>query len=204
MVLKHSRIASAKQPSRRAAFIGSARGGCSVRSSSLVALAPAVPAFLSQTTRADTKPGQRILVVIQLDGGNDGINTVVPYRDEAYAKNRKTLRLPTNALIKLNDDVALHPSMRSAAELLEDGRLAIVQGVGYPNPNRSHEVSMNIWHTAQTESSETSAPRNSTTASWSCASPNSAVESKRTRPKAQTTARPDRCSWQVPPFKQAS
>lgn len=118
--------------------------------SSLVALSPAIPAFLSRAARAEPpNDNGRILVVIQLDGGNDGINTVVPYRDEAYAKHRKTLRLRPDAVIKLNDDIALHPSMRAAADLLADGRLAIVQGAGYPNPNRSHEVSMNIWQTAR-------------------------------------------------------
>ncbi|MBC7819250.1 MAG: DUF1501 domain-containing protein, partial [Planctomycetaceae bacterium] len=120
---------------------------------SLVALAPAVPAFLSRAARAETpNDNGRILVVIQLDGGNDGINTVVSYRDEAYAKHRKTLRLRPDAVIKLNDDIALHPSMRAAADLLADGRLAIVQGAGYPNPSRSHEVSMNIWQTARPRS----------------------------------------------------
>ncbi len=91
----------------------------------------------------------RILVVIEMSGGNDGINTVVPFADEGYAQHRKILRLPTESLIKINDSVALHPSMRSAAELLEHGKLAIVQGVGYPNPSRSHDTSMAIWHSAQ-------------------------------------------------------
>lgn len=91
----------------------------------------------------------RILVVIQMSGGNDGINTVVPFANEGYAKHRQKLRLPTDRLIKINDSMALHPSMRSAAELLEHGKLAIVQGVGYPNPSRSHDTSMAIWHSAQ-------------------------------------------------------
>ena len=90
-----------------------------------------------------------MLVVLQLDGGNDGINTVVPFGDEAYAKYRRELRLPTDKLFKIGDGLGLHPSMRAAADLLESGRLAIVQGVGYPNPNRSHFESMNIWQTAK-------------------------------------------------------
>ena len=89
-----------------------------------------------------------MLVTIQLDGGNDGINTVVPFGDEAYAKCRRELRLPTDKLLKIGEGLGLHPSMRAAADLLESGRLAIVQGVGYPNPNRSHFESMNIWQTA--------------------------------------------------------
>lgn len=123
--------------------------------SALVAFAPTVPAFLSRTVRAaDTKDDGRILVVIQLSGGNDGINTVVPFADEGYAKCRDKLRLETDRLLTVNDEVGLHPSLRPAADLLEDGRLAIVQGVGYPNPNRSHDVSMAIWHTARFDPEE--------------------------------------------------
>ncbi|MFV2067254.1 MAG: DUF1501 domain-containing protein [Pirellulales bacterium] len=115
---------------------------------SLVSLAPTVPAFLGRTARATTpETCERILVVIQLDGGNDGINTVVPFADEGYAKNRQTLRLADDRLLKITDELALHPSLRAARELFEQQRLAVVQGVGYPNPNRSHDVSMAIWHT---------------------------------------------------------
>ena len=123
--------------------------------SSLIALAPSVPTFLAQTARAaEPQRDDRVLVVLQLAGGNDGINTVVPYADEGYARNRKKLRLPTDQVMKLNDQVGLHPAMRGAAELVESGRLAIVQGVGYPNPNRSHDVSMKIWQTARFDPEE--------------------------------------------------
>ena len=122
---------------------------------SLIALSPAIPGFLAQSARADAIKGdERILVVIQLDGGNDGINTIVPHRDEGYAKHRKVLRLRTDRLLKISDDVALHPAMRPTADLLEDGRFSIIQGVGYPNPNRSHEVSMRIWQSARPGASE--------------------------------------------------
>jgi uncharacterized protein (DUF1501 family) len=126
-----------------------------LKSSSLLALAPTVPGFLVQTARA-AKPERdgRILVVIQLDGGNDGINTVVPFADEGYAKHRKSLRLPTAGLIKVNEQVGLHPSLSGAGKLLESSRLAVVQGVGYPNPNRSHFESMAIWHTARFDPEE--------------------------------------------------
>ena len=87
-------------------------------------------------------------MVIQLDGGNDGINTVVPCKDEGYARARQALRLPANQLHKISSEVGLHPAMRDAAKLLESGRLAIVQGVGYPNPNRSHFKSTAIWQCA--------------------------------------------------------
>src|SRR5207302_10814604 len=120
-----------------------------LKSSTLLALAPTIPTFLAQTARAaKTERDGRVLVVIQLDGGNDGINTVVPFGDEAYAKHRRALRLPADTLCKLADGLGLHPAMRAAADLFEAGRLAIVQGVGYPNPNRSHFESMTIWQTA--------------------------------------------------------
>jgi uncharacterized protein (DUF1501 family) len=122
----------------------------SLQTSTLVALAPTVPRFLEQAARA-AQPNRdgRVLVVIQLDGGNDGINTVVPFADPGYTKYRKVLRLPTDRLFKVNKEVGLHPALRDAAKLLEKGQLAIVQGVGYPNPSRSHFKSMAIWHTAE-------------------------------------------------------
>jgi len=117
--------------------------------STLVALAPTVPGFLVRTARA-TEPARdgRLLVVVQLDGGNDGINTVVPFADEGYAKHRKSLRWRTDRLLKINREVGWHPAMADAAKLMESGRLAVVQGVGYPNPSRSHFKSMAIWHSA--------------------------------------------------------
>ena len=122
-----------------------------LESTSLVALSTSVPSFLAQTVRAsETKVGERILVVIQLDGGNDGLNTVIPFRDPDYEKFRKNLHIDPSDQIKINDEVALHSAMRSAADLLEDGRFAIVQNVGYPNPDRSHDVSMRNWHAGTT------------------------------------------------------
>ena len=126
-----------------------------LKSSSLLALAPTVPAFLAQTARAAAPDREgRVLVVVQLDGGNDGLNTVVPFGDEAYARYRPRLRLPVDQLIKLNDGVGLHPSLRAAAKLLEQKQLAVVQGVGYPNPNRSHARSMAVWQTARFDPEE--------------------------------------------------
>jgi uncharacterized protein (DUF1501 family) len=121
-----------------------------LRTSTLIALAPSVPGFLAQTARAAQPQRQsRILVVVQLDGGNDGINTVVPFKDEGYSRHRKLLRLPAAELITVNDSVGLHPALADANRLLESGRLAIVQGVGYPNPSRSHFESMAVWQTAR-------------------------------------------------------
>jgi uncharacterized protein (DUF1501 family) len=121
-----------------------------LKRSTLVALAPSIPAFLAETARsASAEPDSRVLVVIQLDGGNDGINTIVPFADEGYAKHRKALRLPKERLIRISDTVGLHPSLAEAGKLLESGRLAIVQGVSYPNPSRSHFRSMAIWQSAR-------------------------------------------------------
>jgi uncharacterized protein (DUF1501 family) len=121
-----------------------------LRDSSLIALAPTLPGFLASTARA-AAPGKddRILVVVQLDGGNDGINTVVPFKDDGYARFRKAIRLPEKRLIKVNAEIGLHPSMKDAGKLLDSGRLAIVPGVGYPNPNRSHFRSREIWQSAR-------------------------------------------------------
>src|SRR5207244_3062550 len=143
-----------QQPEHEEEFVMLSRRNF-LKSSTLVALAPTVPGFLATLARA-TPPEKdgRILVVIQLDGGNDGVNTVVPFADEGYAKHRNVLRLPTAQLLKVTDTVGLHPAMAEAAKLLESRRFAIVPAVGYPNPNRSHFESMAIWHTARFEAEE--------------------------------------------------
>ncbi len=130
-----------------------------LKSSSLLSLAPAVPGFLAQTARA-ARPERdgRVLVVIQLDGGNDGVNAVVPFNDDGYAKHRQLLRLPADRLIKLSDQVALHPALGGLGKLLEAGQFAVVQGVGYPNPSRSHFRSMAVWHTARFSPEEHKGP----------------------------------------------
>jgi uncharacterized protein (DUF1501 family) len=116
----------------------------------LVSLAPTVPLFLAHTVKAAEKvPAGRVLVVVELVGGNDGINTVVPFADEGYAKYRKVLRLPRDQLPRLNDQVGLHSALKPLADDWEAGHLAIIQGVSYPNPSRSHFVSREVWHTAR-------------------------------------------------------
>jgi uncharacterized protein (DUF1501 family) len=122
-------------------------------SSALLACGQAVPLFLARSAAAIADDGAakskgRILVVVQLDGGNDGLNTVVPYRDDEYRKRRPTIQIPAADARKIDDRVALHPSLDGFSKLLEQQRLAIVQSVGYPNPNRSHFDSMAIWQTA--------------------------------------------------------
>ena len=125
-----------------------------LRQSTLISLAHTVPGFLARTVRAaEAKRDARILVIIQLDGGNDGINTVVTYKDEGYKKNRRELRLRSSELITLDEraGVGLNPALRPMSKLFEDGHLAVIQGVGYPNPSRSHFESMAIWHSARTD-----------------------------------------------------
>jgi uncharacterized protein (DUF1501 family) len=92
---------------------------------------------------------EKILVVIQLSGGNDGLNTIVPYRDEDYKKARPTLGIAANDVLKINDDVGVHPAMKNIMSVIDSGRFSIVHGVGYPTPNRSHFESMDIWHSCQ-------------------------------------------------------
>jgi uncharacterized protein (DUF1501 family) len=130
-----------------------------LRSLPLISLAPTVPGFIARAARASTpERDSRVLVVIQLDGGNDGLNTVVPHGDEGYAKNRKALRLDAKGLVKVSDGIGLHPAMAAAGKLLESGRLGIVPGVGYPNPNRSHFASMAIWQSARLDAEEHAGP----------------------------------------------
>lgn len=101
----------------------------------------------SMTQLATGKDGP-ILVVLQLAGGNDGLNTVIPYADDEYYKHRPRLAIPATDVLKLNDHVGFHPNMAGMRDLLEAGELSVLQGVGYPNPNRSHFRSTEIWHTA--------------------------------------------------------
>lgn len=122
--------------------------------SALLSLGPSIPQFLAAASAqaAESKrSGDNVLVVVQLAGGNDGINTVVPYADPEYKKNRFALALDKGQLLKIDDHVGFHPSLKGLSGLLEKGRLSILQGIGYPNPDRSHFASMDIWHTARLE-----------------------------------------------------
>ena len=127
----------------------------SLQASSLVAMgASTVPGFLSKTAaRAGEAPGrgERVLVVVQLLGGNDGLNTVIPYKDAGYDRARRVLRINPGQQVKVNDELGLHTSLGGFGKILESGRLAILQGIGYPNPDRSHFRSMEIWETARVD-----------------------------------------------------
>jgi uncharacterized protein (DUF1501 family) len=129
----------------------------------LLAVAPTIPTFLDQTVMALNNPldssltqqasgkDGKILVVVQLSGGNDGLSTVIPYGDDVYYQSRTNISHPANQVLKINDYIGLHPSLTSLKSMYDGGDLAIVQGVGYPNPNRSHFRSMDIWQSAQPE-----------------------------------------------------
>jgi uncharacterized protein (DUF1501 family) len=121
----------------------------SLKASTLLACAPAVPQFLAATARAaeQDKDGT-VLVVLEMGGGNDGLNTVIPYADDLYHKARPTLRLTKKNVIKVDDHIGLHGSLGSLNGMLSEKQLAVVQGVGYPNPDRSHFESMDIWQSA--------------------------------------------------------
>jgi uncharacterized protein (DUF1501 family) len=129
--------------SNRCEFLGMA--------STLLATSATVPAFLTRTAWAaagKAPANDRVLVVLQLTGGNDGLNTVVPFTDPVYRRLRPTLSLADAKLHKLDDRVGLHPSMDGMKKLFDGGQAAVVQSVGYPNPNRSHFESMSIWQLA--------------------------------------------------------
>lgn len=119
-------------------------------SAGLLSLSGRAPGFLLESAAlgAEKKPGEKILVVVQLSGGNDGLNTVIPYKDERYSAARPSLAFDKNAVLKIDSELGFHPNLKGMAKLLEAKKLAIVQGVGYPNPNRSHFESMDIWHAA--------------------------------------------------------
>ena len=90
-----------------------------------------------------------ILVVIQLTGGNDSLNTLIPYGNSLYYENRNTVAIPQDEVIAIDDNFGFNPAMRPIKDLYDQGKVALIQGVGYPNPNRSHFRSMDIWHTCE-------------------------------------------------------
>ena len=90
-----------------------------------------------------------VLVVLQLSGGNDGINTVIPYGDPLYNDNRPNVRIAEDQVLHLNDYIGFSPAMGPLKRLYDEGKVAVVQGIGYPNPSRSHFRSMDIWHTCE-------------------------------------------------------
>jgi uncharacterized protein (DUF1501 family) len=114
-----------------------------------------LPSFLARAANAQPLPAlgssldpQNTLLVIQLNGGNDGLNTIVPYSDDAYYRARPAIGVSAASVLRIDDRIGLNPVMAPLDDLFKDGHVAIVQGVGYPNPNRSHFEATQIWETA--------------------------------------------------------
>jgi uncharacterized protein (DUF1501 family) len=119
-----------------------------------------LPAFLNSTifqmdslaadslTQVVNGKDGRILIVLQMGGGNDGLNTLIPYSDDTYYKSRSSIAIKADAVLKVNDRFGMNPQLAELKSLYDAGNVAILNGVGYPNPNRSHFRSMEIWQTA--------------------------------------------------------
>ncbi|MEX0725873.1 MAG: DUF1501 domain-containing protein [Planctomycetaceae bacterium] len=136
--------------SRRDFLMGTTAWGCAAAMPSVFQRAAWAAPQADQPGAKDT-----VLVVIQLSGGNDGLNTVIPFADPAYAAARPVLKQSKEKLVSVNDQLGLHPALTGFGKLLENSQLSIVQGVGYPQPNRSHFSSMDIWHKAGREKEQT-------------------------------------------------
>lgn len=127
-----------------------------------IAVGVAAPAWLSALASADDRlrqkgkrlPNDRVLVVVQLSGGNDGLNTVIPYTEAQYRRLRPTLAVSEEQIVAMDERIGLHPSFGKVKGLVDAGHFSILQGVGYPNPNRSHFRSMEIWQTANPDTVE--------------------------------------------------
>jgi uncharacterized protein (DUF1501 family) len=116
---------------------------------SLATAACMVPNFLKAfEKKALVPPGNKVLVILQLSGGNDGLNTLIPIRNDFYYRLRPRLGILKDQALLLTDEVGLHPALTGFKELYDDGSLGILNSVGYPNPDRSHFRSMDIWHSA--------------------------------------------------------
>ena len=130
------------------------------RRGSMLAVGLATPSWLSTIAHADVirqasggkKTGDTVLVVCQLSGGNDGLNTVVPWSDSRYRTLRPNLGIAEDVVLKIDEQMGLHPALKGIYELYQQKKVAIIQSVGYPRPNRSHFKSMDIWQSASPES----------------------------------------------------
>ena len=121
-----------------------------LRFSGVVTGSAFLPKFLnaSSSLLSTTAAGNRNLIVIQLSGGNDSLNMVVPHRNDIYYRERKNIAISKDSVLPLTDEVGLNPVMVGMKELYDSGDLSVINGVGYPEPNRSHFRSMEIWHSA--------------------------------------------------------
>lgn len=111
-----------------------------------------IPAFIkpvqANTFRRKISDVSKKLIIIQLSGGNDGLNTIIPFKNDIYYKNRSSISISENNVLKINDELGFNPVMEKLKSIYDNGQLSVINSVGYPNPNRSHFRSMDIWHTA--------------------------------------------------------
>ncbi len=120
-----------------------------IKTASLASTSLWLPQFLQAHTRTGALEHKgRILVVLQLGGGNDGLNTVIPTRNDIYYRERPKLAIPRTEALTLTDEVGLHPALTAFKSFFDNGDLAVLNSVGYPNPDRSHFRSMDIWQSA--------------------------------------------------------
>ncbi|HEX6333225.1 MAG TPA: DUF1501 domain-containing protein [Flavisolibacter sp.] len=120
-----------------------------IQTGSLATASFLVPKFLKAfETGQFVPPGNKVVVILQLSGGNDGLNTVIPVRNDIYYRSRPRLGVDRTKAISLTDDAGLHPALTAFGDAFHDGSLAILNSVGYPNPDRSHCRSLDIWHSA--------------------------------------------------------
>jgi uncharacterized protein (DUF1501 family) len=122
-----------------------------LQTGSLATVSFLVPKFLKAFEKKEfafVPPGEKVVVILQLSGGNDGLNTVIPVRNDIYYKSRPGLGINKDKALLLTDEVALHPELMAFKEMFDDGSLGILNSIGYPNPDRSHFRSMDIWQTA--------------------------------------------------------
>ncbi|MEM1357975.1 MAG: DUF1501 domain-containing protein, partial [Bacteroidota bacterium] len=120
-----------------------------LKASTLASTALMTPNFLKAISRVSTEASRsgKILIVLQLSGGNDGLNTVVPYGNDIYYQKRPLIGIPAKEVIQLNDLQGFHPALAPLRPLFDAGEMSIINSVGYPNPDRSHFRSMDIWQT---------------------------------------------------------
>ena len=120
---------------------------------SLASASMMVPGFLKAFEFSPKpEPGKKSLIIIQLSGGNDGLNTIIPYRNDIYYRTRPQIKITPDKVLTLNDEIGLNPYLKGIKELYDKGEVCLINGVGYPQPNRSHFRSMDIWQSGSSSS----------------------------------------------------
>ncbi|MBN2292390.1 MAG: DUF1501 domain-containing protein [Pirellulales bacterium] len=120
----------------------------SVGTAALASLATC-PSSLTAAVGARRDSGDKVLVIVELAGGNDGLNSIIPFEDDIYGRSRTTLRLTRKEVLKINDQLGFHPALKGFRRIFDEGHLSVLQGVGYPKPNGGHDGAVMDWHSAQ-------------------------------------------------------